>query len=280
VLHPEAGRFAAGPLTEVAASTHSWGDLAPHLEDARTAAYVAQERVLRGEDLTGDPRTHPEVLEMPLSLAEWEPVYCLATYRSSYVEVAEPWTPSAPLVETSVAGAPRLDDPELAAALLDLVLPWTSESNGAARAVTVEGEAPGAIAHVAGPDVWLGSLTAGEAMQWMAWAAASGGAHGRRRGAALGRSTAWYAACSAGALEWPPAPGELEAAVRDLRWYRWEEDEPRPHGDEGPDRRIVGPSTGEDPVLREGWALRIAVEDRARGWAAALAATDVLAFPD
>ena len=31
VLDPDAGLFAWGPLTEVAASTHDWADLAPHL---------------------------------------------------------------------------------------------------------------------------------------------------------------------------------------------------------------------------------------------------------
>src|ERR687886_2054106 len=61
VLMPEVGRFAHGPLTEVAASTHRWDELVDHIDIPQIAAYVAQERVLRGEDLSGDPRTHPEI---------------------------------------------------------------------------------------------------------------------------------------------------------------------------------------------------------------------------
>ncbi|MDQ4028963.1 MAG: hypothetical protein M3214_13085, partial [Actinomycetota bacterium] len=79
VLHPEVGRFAHGPLTEVAASSHTWGELAPHLNTPQVAAYVAQERVLRGEVLEGDGRAHADVMEMPLELAPWEPTYALAT---------------------------------------------------------------------------------------------------------------------------------------------------------------------------------------------------------
>ena len=68
-------------LTEVAAATHTWAELAPHLDSAAIAGTVAQERVLRGEDLRGDPRAAPDVLELPLVLAPWEPEYPLAVYR-------------------------------------------------------------------------------------------------------------------------------------------------------------------------------------------------------
>src|SRR5262245_51350104 len=50
VLRPGAARFALGPLTEVAASRHTWAELAPHLDTTSIAGAVAQERVLRGED--------------------------------------------------------------------------------------------------------------------------------------------------------------------------------------------------------------------------------------
>ena len=123
----------------------SWNDLAPHIESPVAAAYVAQERVIRGEDLRSDPRAHPEVLELPLVLEEWEPTYPPATYRSNVVEVAEPWTPKAPLRSVEPEEAEELDEPELNAALVDLVQPWTAESNGAARAAVVEGSALGAI---------------------------------------------------------------------------------------------------------------------------------------
>jgi hypothetical protein len=40
VLRPGAGRFALGPLTEVAAGGHTWDQLAPHLSDPVVAADV------------------------------------------------------------------------------------------------------------------------------------------------------------------------------------------------------------------------------------------------
>lgn len=253
VLSPEVGRFSVGPLTEVVASTHSWVELAPHVELPQIAAYVAQERVIRGEDLTGDERAHENVLELPLRLQAWEPTYALATYRADHVEVAEPWEPRAPLVERDVDPAPVADDAELEDALLALVSPWTSESNGAARAVVVEGAADGAASALTYGRVRVGPLLPEEALQRMAWAAASGGAHGRRRGAALGRSLAWHTTGVMLGLDHPVAAGDLGAALDDLRWYRWDEGDPE-----------------------KGWVLRLAVEHPGDGWAAAIAATDVL----
>ena len=252
-LESELGRFTLGPLSEVAASTHSWADLAPHIDSPVAAAYVAQERVIRGEDLRSDPRAHPEVLELPLALEEWEPTYPPATYRSNVVEVAEPWTPKAPLRSVEPEEAEELDEPELNAALVDLVQPWTAESNGAARAAVVEGSALGAISAIAFDTLRIGELRADEAIQRMAWAAASGGAHGRRRGAALGRSLAWHTAAQLADVEWPVEGAELGRSIARLRWFRW---------DEG--------------SAEEGWVLRIAVEDPDNGWSAAIAATDLL----
>src|SRR5262249_59833932 len=48
-----AGRFAPGPLPEVAASTHEWADLAPHAPNGPPSVLAAHERVVRGEDLIG-----------------------------------------------------------------------------------------------------------------------------------------------------------------------------------------------------------------------------------
>ena len=252
VLEGSRSRFALGPLSEVAASTHRWGELSPHLGDPQIAAYVAQERVLRGEDLRGDARAHQEVLEMPLVLEKWEPVYALATYKSTFVEVAEPWDPKGSLEDAEVRAGRVADDPELSDALLDLVTAWTAESNGAARALVVEGDAPSAAAALTFAKLRMGPLEGDEALQRLAWAASSGGAHGRRRGAAAGRFSAWYVASLMGGIAWPPAPRILEDVVEELRWYRWDEGAPE-----------------------EGWVLRIAIEHPSDGWAAALAATDV-----
>ena len=253
VITPEARRFAHGPLTEVAASSHKWAELADHLDSPQTAAYVAQERVLRGEVLEGDERAHSSVLDLPLRLEPFEPTYSLAIFRADHVEVPEPWEPRAPMVEAASGGAPEIEDEDLAGALLDLVTPWTAESNGAARAVVVEGGATAAASLVSGDHLRIGPLEPEEALQRMAWAAAGGGAHGRRRGAAFGRSMAWYVAGLAAGLRWPIEPAELGRALDGLAWYRWDEGEPE-----------------------KGWVLRLAVEDASAGWAAAIGATDVL----
>ncbi|CAN5751631.1 hypothetical protein BH18ACT15_BH18ACT15_05930 [soil metagenome] len=257
VLTPENARFSHGPLTEVAASTHRWEDLASHIEYPQVAAYVAQERVLRGEVLEGDARAHSEILELPLELQAWEPVYALATYSGTYVEVAEPWEPTAPLAAVEPAdGAAAISDLDVEEALLGLVAPWTGESNGAATVAVVEGDARAAgTALTLGP-FRMGPLTPAEALQRLAWAAASGGAHGRRRGAALGRFLAWHTGAIVAGFDGPLEPGALGRAVGELRWYRF---------DEG--------------VPEEGWVLRVAVEDPTAGWAAAIAATDLLEKP-
>lgn len=253
VLTSDLGRFTLGPLTEVAASTHTWDELAPFIHESHIAAYVAQERVLRGEDLTGDPDAHPEVLELPLRLEAFEPTYALATYRSSLVEVAEPWEPRSFPTERSASPGEPLEEPELESALLDLVTPWTTESNGAARVTVVEGDAASAIAALVLDRFRYVAIGPDEALQRMAWAGASGGAHGRRRGAALGRSLAWHCAAVLCDLPWPVVADELGATMGQLNWYRWDE-----------------------AIHEEGWVLRLAVEDPEHGWAAAIAATDLL----
>jgi hypothetical protein len=151
----------------------------------------------------------------------------------------------------------RLEEPELVAALLDVVGPWTTESNGAAAATVVEGEAASAAAALAYGRIVIGPLQPQEAMQRIAWAAASGGAHGRRRGAAFGRLTAWYLAGMLTDLDWPPRGDDLGRRVGDLRWFRWDEE-----------------------IEEEGWILRVAVDDPTHGWGAAISATDLLESPE
>ncbi|MGH2791777.1 MAG: hypothetical protein ACRDJ0_12460 [Actinomycetota bacterium] len=263
VLGPDASRFVLGPLTEVAASSHIWRELAEHLESGVVAAYVAQERVLRGEKLGGDELAHPEVLELPLQLLDYEPTYCLATYRRDAVEVAEPWDPEDPMQTIEPRGglgrtaeqtaAAELDEPELADALLELVLPWITESNGAARAAVVEGDAAGAASALAVDGFLMGPLTTEEALQRMAWAGASGGAYGRRRGAALGRFLALYTSSLIADLRWPPDWDDLGATLDQLSFYRFDE-----------------------PDVGEGWILRLVIEDAEQGWAAAISASDLV----
>jgi hypothetical protein len=252
VLRPGVGRFALGPLTEVAAATHTFAELAPHLAEPVVAGSVAQERVLRGEDLRGTAGAHPEVLELPLVLAPWEPAYALATYRADRLEVAEP--AAEPIVMEEPGGTrpgPVLDRPDATRALTDLVEVWTTESGGAARAVVVEGGPAEAVATLGYGDHRLGRIPPAAAIARMAWAAASGGAHGVRRGAALGRFDAWWAAAGLVGLDWPPDPAELGRELHGLAWWVW-----------------------DDGLPGSGWVLRLAAADPAAGWAAALDATD------
>ena len=97
-----------------------------------------------------------------------------------------------------------------------------------------------------------------ETVQRMAWAAARGGAHGRRREAAFGRFMAWYVTAMLSQLPWPADAEELGVAASRLKWYRWDE------GDQG---------------WEKGWVLRLAIEDETRGWSTAVAATDLLEEP-
>jgi hypothetical protein len=253
VLRPGAGRFALGPLAEVAAQSHAWSELAPHLPHTPEATFAAHERVVRGEDLSGDRRVDAAVLETPLRLELWESDYPVAVYGAHEAQFPERPLPRLAPVELPPA-APTVDDTEACAALLELVAPWTTESNGRARAVAVAGSAEAAVAALAGrQQAGLAPLRMADALVTMAWAGGSGGAHGRRRGMAVGRFGAWWAlaALTTGLDRWPPDPDELGEAGGRLRWLHW------------------GGQTWAG-----GWALRLAVEDPARGRAWAVEATD------
>ncbi len=247
-----AAPFALGPLPEVAAQGHDWEELAPHIPPGPARAITAHERVLRGENLTGDETITAGVLEIPLRLEPWEPRYPLAEYRSNRAEFPSP--PPPPLEEVTLpAPGERVDDPTVTEALLGLVKPWIEESNGRAQAAAVQGTAPAALAALGVRRARLASISAAEALAAMAWSAASGGAHGRRRGAAPGRFGAWWAAAALADLldEWPLDGDVLGAAVAGMRWYAW-----------------------SDLVPPTGWTLYLAAEDPPRGRAWAVAAVD------
>ncbi len=256
VLTDDAGRFALGPLPEVAAQHHDWSDLAEHLVPGPIASLVAHERVLRGEALSDDPRAGAfSALDLPLELEPWEPEYALATYRPNSIEAPPPEL-RLELAPLGTGASPTVvDDADVELAVRQLVEPWTSASNGVARVVAVEGDARGAVATFVGePAVArLARLTPAEALAWTAWAGASGGAHGRRRGAAVGRFGAWWlVAAMAGVLDdWPLPPADVGELTAELEWFAWDR---------------AGPSLG--------WELRLAVADPAEGLAWAIEATD------
>jgi hypothetical protein len=253
VLEPDTGHMAPGPLAEVAASTHSWAELAPHVQEGPIAALAAHERVVRGEVIERSV-PYDDVLGVPLTLHPWEPEYAVARYRAEGGEFDAPGIAprGRPLAPTARDATPHRD-PSTEAALLDVVTGWTRTSEGHARAVGVEGDAAAAIAALDVADARAARLDCSEAIAWLAWAGAGGGRHGRRRGAAAGRDAAWAASA---ALAGHPY-GEIVDADRlgvevgALGWFWW---------------------SAPDAVT--GHVLRLAVEDPKTGCAWALDAVD------
>jgi resuscitation-promoting factor RpfA len=252
VLVEGAGRFAPGPLPEVAASTHDWADLAPHAPPGPLAVLAAHERVVRGEDLTGETLPGPPVVDLPLRLAGWEPEYLLAHYRPDGVDLPGPTLPALTPVEVP-SSAPGGGHDQATHALLDAVRAWTEGSEGRAEATTVRGDAPTAITALGRDRVRMAELSSSAALCTLAWAGASGGAHARRPGAAAGRFAAWWAGAALTGLldEWPVDTARLEDALKRLRWYAW---------DSG------GTTTG--------WRLHLAIEYPSSGRSWAVAAVD------
>ena len=100
-------------------------------------------------------------------------------------------------------------------------------------------------------EVSAGELGTAGAMAWRAWAGASGGAYGRRRGGAAGRLGAWWAAATLAGLEWPGRPEELGRVLGRMGWVLW-----------------------EPPGFALGWGLHLAGEVPGEGLGFAVAATD------
>lgn len=243
-------RFTLGPLPEVAASTKSWAELEPYLEPTPERTMVANERVCRGEDLRGIDVGTP-VLELPLRLEAWEPAYPLATYKPDRVEAPSPPRPSFRLEQLDDSSGDVIEDTEATSALVGVVEHWVTTSNGRAQAVCVEGSVRTAVAALGVRRAGIEEVKPADALAWIGWAGASGGAHARRRGTAVGRFSAWWAAHEIAGLDWPVDPDELGARISELHWYLWT--------DGSPDT---------------GWILQVAVESPAEGLAWALSAVD------
>lgn len=244
------GQFTIGPLTEVAAQHHAWGDLEELLTMGPRATFVAHERAIRGEPI-GTAGLSP-VLDIPAVIAWWEPEYAVATYSDNGAEFPAPDLPDDwEAIDTST-GAEELDD-DVDMALRQLVESWTASSNGRAETVCVAGDLGAALGALGLQRVRVCELSAAEALAWAAWAGASGGAHGRRQGAASGRFGAWWLLAAFGDLldDWPVDPDELGELADELRWYRWNAFEPE-----------------------VGWSLQLGVEDPHNGVAWALTAQD------
>lgn len=259
VLDDESGRFTIGPLTEVAAQHHTYHEVADHLPDLHRRGVFAHERAVRGEEI---PPAAPNPLDIPFTRQSWEPHYALATYADDGLVDDPPPPPSAGQVtrlgdtrrdETDRAQREALvDDPDVESAVRQLLDTWTSASNGRVEVRCVEGEALDAIRALGVVEGTARRMTLAEAIAWLAWAGATGAAHGRRRGAAIGRFGAWWLLAALVDLdEWPPDRDELARRAAALRWWWWDD--------------------GTPPL---GWQLRLAVDDPSTGYAWAVSAVD------
>ena len=230
MLTDVAGLFGLGPLAEVAAARHAWAELAPYVPGTPTAAMCAHERVLRGEDLRAVELGGPDPLEVPRVLCDWEPRYPLAEYRSGDAAFPSPPPVGAGTATEVGAGAERIPHSGVARTLRDLVHPWTAD--GDATTAAVRGDVRAAIGVLDGPEVRLVEIDVADALAWLGWAGASGGAHGRRRGAAAGRLDAWMVLAELVELGdvWPLDPDELGARSRQPPLVRVGRGGYRPHG--------------------------------------------------
>jgi hypothetical protein len=244
-------RFTLGPLTEVVACHHTFQALDPHLGLGPDRTWIAHERVIRGEVIDPD-RVDSATVELPLNLSPWEGSYSLARYQADRVEADLPRLPTMDPVTPSGAGEP-VEDPASVAALEALVAPWVEESNGRVVVASVAGDLGAALGVLGVRRAQAGPIDLATAMSLMAWAAASGGAHGRRRGGAAGRLAAWWALTQLTGLPWPPSPSHLGEAGRALAWFAWSD-------------------LGEG----SGWNLHLAATSSGEGLTWAMAATDAV----
>jgi hypothetical protein len=239
-------RFTLGPLTEVVAQSKTFTDMDPYLTSPTERTIVAHERALRGERI--EAAIESSVFDIPLPTG-WEPRYPLAHYKSDRADF-----PTPPAVEGGPIDLPghasRIEDEPTEEALLALVTPWTTMSNGVTDLAIVEGDAATAIATLGVPAATGARVDTPTMLAWLAWTAASGGAHGRRRGMAAGRFLAWSAVAALVGLDWPVAPEDLREAGDSLEWWLWSD----------------GTTTG--------WRLQFAVHDPMDGLGWAFSAAD------
>ena len=246
VVDEEAGRFTMGPLTEVIAQNHQWSELREFLQPSPTSTYIAYECGIRGQRVDGE--LFP-ALESPCSLLALETNYTLAEYDDNEAKFPTPVTPvMGNAIAVPASSANVVHDSEVSTAFHQLVDAWTTQSNGELRISCVEGSVLDALAFLEVREARLSLLTSSDALAWLAWAGASGGAHGRRRGNALGRDAAWWtvAALTGQASNWPLGDEDSITAVNSLQWFWWDANE-----------------------ATTGWNVRLCVHhgDRNRSWA-------------
>jgi len=249
----DSSAFTVGPLWEVVAARARWADIEPHCERGPVTALMAQERVLRGERLDGATALLDDV-EVPLHLADIEPDYSLASYTAAEVVVDGP-RPLDLGPPHRIRATGRAVADQVAEAWRLVVEPWCSQSGGTMRSVAVRGGAAEAVVGlVGGGAVQIAPVDLTAVLHRLQWAAASGGAHGRRRGGAVGRAVAWWLVASVAGVtdDWPISANELSEWGTELQWWVWQP--------------VETPSSG--------WQLRLAAADPDQGTAWAVEAVD------
>jgi hypothetical protein len=259
MLEPGVVRFGLGPLTEVVAQHHSFDELAPHL-DSSLVAVVAQERVLRGEDLRDDARALSSIAdsgaEVPAVLQAFEPDYALPVYRADaridggFLLPDDGWSVGASAVSAATEFAEHDRATRVCAALRACVEPWLTGSDGVIELAAVRGGTDGVL-----PTLGRRAISTATFLGLVAFAAASGGARGRRRGAATGRASAWWVARTATGLDDAPWSDEL---VDELE-FRLE------------DLELVALRS----TAAASWRLELALSDPQAGWSAGISALDL-----
>jgi hypothetical protein len=249
-LDDTARTFMPGPVSEILAVHHSWSDLEPHLEHGHDRSLVAYERSLRADVIEA---SEPAVLEIPFALAPWEPRYATAGYNDDGVvdempSLAFDWQPA-----VGVVGAEILRD-DTVTVFAQMMSPWTSQSEGSARSAVVEGGVADALGALGVIDARVAPLSPPEALAWLTWAASSGGAHGKRRGVATGRSEAlWLLSVFTGLDDdWPVTFEELGEVIGGLEFHAF--------------------TSADHPA--HGWWLQMAIVDAEEGLALSLMTRD------
>ena len=249
-LDDTARTFMPGPVSEIIAVHHRWEDLEQFLAPGHDRSLVAHERALRGDVIGADEHS---ALDIPMEVQPWEPRYEPASYSDDGVDAPMPDTPRTGEPVRTAPGA-SIEDPETVTAFRSLTEPWTAQSNGSARCTVSEGGIGEALGAHGLRSARIARIDVRQALDLLAWAGASGGAHGKRRGLATGRSNAWwFLATFAGMQEdWPCDPDELGVVLGGMTFAVWDDDD----------------------TTDDGWNVRLVIEDTDEGIACIVSARD------
>lgn len=228
-LDDNARTFMPGPLSEILSVHHSWGELSEHLPQGPDRSLVAYERALRGDIIATD---ETDALDIPVAPCEWEPSYPIATYDDDGVHCDPPTLPDDDYAFTSQSQQAHdgneiddceIDDDDTVTAVRELFSSWTTESNGSVSVTVVDGSIRDALIVHGLSDAQTAPIATSTALAWLAWAGASGGAHGTRRGMATGRFGAWWLCATIADIvdDWPLTDAASQNVMTHLQWERY-----------------------------------------------------------